>query len=87
MPPHDGPVVNAIEVVTDFGAARKVKILINLLKEYMLECGFLLEHNEAFEKTLQKLKEEYIAAVDGSEKKPLVIPYQGPNLANKTLVI
>ena len=59
----------------------------------------LLEHNEAFEKTLQKFvdqgivqfrkypKEEYVAAINGSSKKPLVIPCQGPNLNKKTLVI
>ena len=53
MPPHGGLEINAIKVVTDYGAARRIKALINLLKEYLLECGFLLEHNEAFEKTLQ----------------------------------
>ena len=29
----------------------------NILKEYLFKCGFLLEHNEAFEKMLQKLGE------------------------------
>ncbi|CAI8593189.1 unnamed protein product [Vicia faba] len=52
MPPHGGPVVNEIEVVTDFGPVRQVKALINLFKEYLLECWFLLEHNESFDKTL-----------------------------------
>ena len=55
MHPHGGPVVNAIEVVTNSEAARQVKAPISLLKEYLLECGFLLEHNEAFKRTLQKL--------------------------------
>ena len=54
MPPHGGPTTNIIEVVTDFGAIGRVKSPINLLKEYILECGFLLEHNEAFEKTFKK---------------------------------
>ena len=99
MHPHGGPVVNAIEVVTNFGEARHVKALINLLKEYLLECGFLLEHNESFEKTLQKLvdqgivhfrsypKEHYVAMLEGSINNPLVIHFQGPNLNKKTLVI
>ena len=95
MPPHGGPTINAIEVVTDFGAGRQAKSPIRLLKEYLLECGFLLEHNEAFEKTLQQLVDQgivqfgpypeakYIAAIEGSTKKPLVIPYHD----KKTLVI
>ena len=53
MPLHGGPAINAIEVVVDIGAGRQAKSLMRLLKEYLLECGFLLEHNEAFEKTLQ----------------------------------
>ena len=97
MPPHGGPTINAIEEVTDFGEIRQAKIPINLLKEYLFECGILLEHNEAFERTLQKLvnqgifqfgpypEEKYVVAIEG--KKPLVIPYQGPNLNKKTLVI
>ena len=32
IPLHGGPTVNAIEVVTNFGAARQVKAPINLLK-------------------------------------------------------
>ena len=67
------------------------------MKEYLFECGFLLEHNEAFETTLQKLvdqgivqfglypEEKYVATIGG--KKPLVIPCQGPSLTKKTLVI
>ena len=58
-----------------------------------------MEHNESFDKTLQKLvdqgivqfgsypKEEYVASIEGSTKNPLVIPFQGPNLNKKTLVI
>ena len=99
MPPHGGLTINAIEVVTDLGAARRVKAPINLLKEYLLECGFLLEHNEAFERTLQQLVDqgivqfgpypegEYVAAIEGGTNKPLVIPCQRPNLNKKTLVI
>ena len=60
MPPHGRPIVNAIEVVTNHGASRRVKALIDLLGEYLFECGFLLEHNEAFEKTLQKLVDQRI---------------------------
>ena len=60
MPPHGGPTINAIEVVTDFGETIKAKTPINLLKEYLFECGFLLEHNKAFETTLQKLVDQGI---------------------------
>ena len=81
VPLHGGTTTNAIEVVTDLGAVRRVKAPINLLKEYMLECGFLLEHNEAFEKTIQKLvdqrivqfgpypKGEYLGGIEGSTKR------------------
>ena len=97
MPPHGGPTINAIEVVTDFGRTIKAKNPINLLKAYLFECGFLLEHNKAFEITLENLvdwgivqfrlypEEKYIATIGG--KKPLVIPCQGPSLTKKTLVI
>ena len=79
--------------------ARQAKAPINLLKKYLLECGFLLEHNEAFGRTLKKLvdqgivqlgpypEEEYVATIEGNTKNPLVIPFQGPNLNKKTLVI
>ena len=60
MPSHGGPTINAIEVVTDFGAIRQAETPINLLKEYLFECGFLLEHNKAFERTLQKLMDQGI---------------------------
>ena len=60
MPLHGGPAVNAIEMVTNFGVAKQEKASINLLKEYLLECGFLLEHNESFEKILQKLVDQKI---------------------------
>ena len=97
MPLHGASIINAIEVVTDFGETRQAKASINLLKEYLLEYGFLLEHNKAFERTLQKLvdqgivqfgpypEEKYVAVMEG--KKPLVIPYQGPNLNKKSPVI
>ena len=99
MPPHGGTTINAIKVVTDFGEGKQAKSLIRLLKEYLLECGFLLEHNEAFENTLQQFVDQgivqfepypevkYIEAVEGSMKKPLVIPYQNTNHDKKTLVI
>ena len=58
MPPHGGPTKNAIEVVANFGAIRQAKTSISLLKEYLWEYGFLLEYNEAFEKTLQKLVDQ-----------------------------
>ena len=82
MPPHGGPAINVIKVVIDCGKAP-----INLLKEYLLECGFLLEHNEAFKRTLQQLVDqgivqfglypegEYIETIQGGIKKPLVIPF------------
>ena len=85
MASHGGPIINAIEVVTDFGETIKEKTPSNLLKEYLFECGFLLEHNKAFEATLEKLvdwgivqfrlypEEKYIATIGG--KKPLVIPF------------
>ena len=97
IPPYEGPTINAIEIATDFGEIRQEETPINLLKEYMFECGFLLEHNKAFERTLQKLmdqgivqfgpypEEKYVATIEG--KKPLVIPCQGPDLNKKTPVI
>ena len=59
-PPHGGPTIKAIEVVADCGATRQAKALISLLREYLWECGFLLEHNEAFEKTPLKLVDQGI---------------------------
>ena len=97
MPPHGGATINVIEVVTDFGEIRQAETPIELLKEYLFKYGFLLKHNKAFERTLQKLMDQgivqfgpypeakYVTAVEG--KKPLVIPCQGPNLNKKTLVI
>ena len=82
MPLHGGPIINAIEVVTDCGATRQAKASINLLKEYLWEYGFLLEHNEAFERTLQKLvdqgivqfgsypEEKYVATLRGKAQFP-----------------
>ncbi|XP_058763854.1 uncharacterized protein LOC131637289 [Vicia villosa] len=99
MPPHGGSNVNAIEVATDHEGTKRVKAPIDLLKEYLFEQGFLLEHNEAFEDTLQKLvdqkmvqfkyytKEEYIATINVNTRKPLVIPCQGPMSTKKPLVI
>ena len=58
MPPHDGPTINAIEVVTDSGERKHAKTPMNLLKGYLFECGFLLERNEAFERTVQKLRDQ-----------------------------
>ena len=67
------------------------------MKNRGAECGFLLEHNKAFETTLENLvdqgivqfglypEEKYVATIGG--KNPLVIPCQGPSLTKKTLVI
>ena len=84
-------------MVTDFRETIKAKNPINLLKEYLFECGFLLKQNKAFETNLENLvdqgivqfklypEEKYVAIIEG--KKPLVIPCQGQNFTKKTLVI
>ncbi|XP_058784944.1 uncharacterized protein LOC131659833 [Vicia villosa] len=93
MPRHDGT-VNAIEVVTEQELVQQRSSPIDALKRYLLARGFILEHNEAFKKTLQRLvdqgviqfeehpEEEYVAMMDRNE--PLMIPRQG---ARKTLII
>ena len=82
MPLHDRQTINTIEVANDCGASRQAKTPINLLKEYLFKYGFLLEHNEAFEKTLQKLgdqgivqfrpypEEKYKATLKGKKRFP-----------------
>src|SRR3954467_6593069 len=86
MPHHDGA-VNAIEVVTKQELVQQRSSPINPLKRYLLIKGFILEHNEAFKDTLQRLmdqgliqleehpEEEYVAMVERNE--PLMIPAQG----------
>ncbi|XP_058726052.1 uncharacterized protein LOC131597365 [Vicia villosa] len=93
MPRHDGT-VNAIEVVTEQEFVQQRSSPIDALKRYLLTKGFILEHNEAFKTTLQRLvdqgvvrfkeypEEEYVAMLDRNE--PLMIPRQG---ARKTLII
>ncbi|XP_058765206.1 uncharacterized protein LOC131638657 [Vicia villosa] len=93
MPRHDGA-VNAIEVVTEQEFVQQRSSPIDALKRYLLAKGFVLEHNEAFKTTLQRLvnqgvvqfkeypEEEYVAMLDRNE--PLMIPRQG---ARKTLII
>ncbi|XP_058762701.1 uncharacterized protein LOC131636072, partial [Vicia villosa] len=93
MPRHDGA-INAIEVVTEQEFVQQRSSPIDALKRYLLAKGFVLEHNETFKKTLQKLvnqgvvqfkeypEEEYVAMLDRNE--PLMIPRQG---ARKTLII
>ncbi|XP_058742506.1 uncharacterized protein LOC131615002 [Vicia villosa] len=93
MPRHDGT-VNAIEVVTEQEFVQQRSSPIDALKRYLLAKGFVLEHNEAFKTTLQRLvnqgvvqfkeypEEEYVAMLDRNE--PLMIPRQG---ARKTLII
>ncbi|XP_058727163.1 uncharacterized protein LOC131598598 [Vicia villosa] len=93
MPRHDGA-VNAIEVVTEQEFVQQRSSPIDTLKRYLLAKGFVLEHNEAFKTTLQRLvnqgvvqfkeypEEEYVAMLDRNE--PLMIPRQG---ARKTLII
>ncbi|XP_058754106.1 uncharacterized protein LOC131627283 [Vicia villosa] len=93
MPRHDGA-VNAIEVVTEQEFVQQRSSPIDALKRCLLAKGFVLEHNEAFKTTLQRLvnqgvvqfkeypEEEYVAMLDRNE--PLMIPRQG---ARKTLII
>ncbi|XP_058784970.1 uncharacterized protein LOC131659861 [Vicia villosa] len=93
MPLHDGT-VNAIEVVIEQEFVQQWSSPIDALKRYLLAKGFILEHNEAFKTTLQRLvnqgvvqfkeypEEEYVAMLDRNE--PLIIPRQG---ARKTLII
>ncbi|XP_058725584.1 uncharacterized protein LOC131596864 [Vicia villosa] len=93
MPRHDGT-VNAIEVVTEQEFVQQRSSPIDALKRYLYAKGFILEHNEAFKITLQRLvnqgvvqfkeypEEEYVAMLDRNE--PLMIPRQG---ARKTLII
>src|SRR4051812_27348744 len=93
MPRHDGT-VNAIEVVTEQEFVQQRSSPIDTLKRYLLAKGFILEHNEAFKTTLQRLvdqgviqfkeypEEEYVAMLERNE--PLIIPRQG---ARKTLII
>ena len=91
--------MNAIEIVTNLGETRRVKAPIDILKEHVLEYGFLLEHNDAFENTFKKLvdqgivqlkhylEEGYVAVINRSTRRPLVIPCQGLSSAKKPLVI
>src|SRR3954469_10672049 len=93
MPRHDGTVY-AIEVVTEQEFVQQQSSPIDALKRYLLAKGFILEHNEAFKTTLQRLvdqgvvrfkeypEEEYVAVLERNE--PLIIPRQG---ARKTLII
>ncbi|XP_058775560.1 uncharacterized protein LOC131649822 [Vicia villosa] len=93
MPRHDGT-VNAIEVVTEQELVQQRSSPIDSLKRYLLARGFILEHNEAFKDTLQRLvdqgmiqlkehpEEEYVAMLERNE--PLIIPSPG---ARKTLII
>ncbi|XP_058733409.1 uncharacterized protein LOC131605022 [Vicia villosa] len=93
MPRHDGT-VNAIEVVTEQELVQQRSSPIDALKRCLLTKGFILEHNEAFKNTLQRLvdqgviqlkeypEEEYVAMLERNE--PLIIPSQG---ARKPLVI
>ncbi|XP_058760553.1 uncharacterized protein LOC131633896 [Vicia villosa] len=86
--------VNAIEVVTKQELVQQRSSPIDALKRYLLARGFILEHNEAFKGTLQKLvdqgviqlkeylEEEYVAMIERNE--PLIIPSSG---ARKTLII
>src|SRR3954462_15906030 len=83
---HDGA-VNAIEVVSEQELVQQRNSPIDALKRYLLINGFILEHNEAFKDTLQRLmdqgliqlkehsEEEYVAMVDRYE--PLIMPSQG----------
>src|SRR3954463_1012799 len=93
MPHHEGT-VNAIEVVNEQELVQQRNSPIDALKRYLLIKGFILEHNEAFKDTLQRLmdqgliqleehpEEEYVAMVERNE--PLMIPAQG---ARKPLII
>src|SRR3954467_15356331 len=93
MPRHDGT-VNVIEVATEQELVQQRSSPIDALKRYLLAKGFVLEHNEAFKTTLQRLvnqgliqpeehpEEEYVAMVERNE--PLMIPAQG---ARKPLII
>ncbi|XP_058744334.1 uncharacterized protein LOC131616905 [Vicia villosa] len=93
MPRHDG-MVNAIEVVTEQELVQQRSSPIDSLKRYLLARGFILEHNEAFKDTLQRLvdqgiiqlkehpEEEYVAMLERNE--PLIIPSAG---TRKTLII
>src|SRR3954469_14496891 len=93
MPHHEGA-VNAIEVVNEQELVQQRNSPIDALKRYLLIKGFILEHNEAFEDTLQRLmdqgliqleehpEEEYVAMLERNE--PLMIPAQG---ARKPLII
>lgn len=58
MPTHVGPSVNVVENFVDkelINGMERVKTPISILKEQLLKHGFLIEHNDAFEKTLQQL--------------------------------
>ncbi|XP_058726078.1 uncharacterized protein LOC131597395 [Vicia villosa] len=93
MPRHDDT-VNTIEVVTEQELVQQRSSPIDALKRYLLTKGFILDHNEAFKNTLQRLvdqgviqlkeypEEEYMAMLDRNE--PLIIPSQG---ARKPLII
>ncbi|XP_058733094.1 uncharacterized protein LOC131604686 [Vicia villosa] len=93
MPHHDGT-VNAIEFVTKQEVVQQRSSPIDALKRYLLARGFILEHNEAFKDTLQRLvdqgliqlkehpEEKYVAMLEINE--PLIIPTQG---AKKPLII
>ncbi|XP_058784234.1 uncharacterized protein LOC131659005 [Vicia villosa] len=93
MPHHDGT-VNTIEVVTKQELVQQRSSPIDSLKRYLLARGFILEHNEAFKDTLQRLmdqgliqlkehlEEEYVAMLERNES--LIIPTQG---AKKPLII
>ncbi|XP_058775445.1 uncharacterized protein LOC131649706 [Vicia villosa] len=93
MPRHDGT-VNTIEVITEQELVQQRSSPIDALKRYLLARGFILEHNEAFKDTLQRLmdqgiiqlkehpEEKYVALLERNE--PLIIPSAG---ARKTLII
>ncbi|XP_058741268.1 uncharacterized protein LOC131613633 [Vicia villosa] len=93
MPRHDGA-INAIEVVTEQELVQQRSSPIDALKRYLLAKGFILEHNEAFKNTLQRLvdqgviqfkehpEKEYVAMLERNE--PLIIPSPW---ARKTLII
>lgn len=51
----------------------QVKTPISILKENLLKCGFLLEHNDAFEKNLQQLMNQGVVQIKRLSKEECMV--------------